>query len=149
MGRRIELNADARELMLAGFRDGRDWGAIRADLLEKMGVDISVRSLYRRRSEWRAEQRLLEMAREQGLAIAACDGRIAVLHTLAARIILNPNWRAQREKLVNGAIRAFQANPTPARAVEAQQQCWLLLFEHQLWTYQELQRNLRRETRAV
>lgn len=149
MRRSIYLSDEARETMLTGFREGWSWDAIRAALLEK-GAAVSVRSLQRRRSDWRAEGRLLEMARELGVAIAACDvgrifagdlGRLSA-EQLAARIILVPDWRATREKILHAAIRSFLANPTPARAFAAQQEIMMLLYESQLANWHKVTKKL-------
>ena len=139
----IRWTVEARAALLAGFRSGTDRDdVIRAAVLAA-GTDVSVRTIERRRSKWRAECRLFELAGEHGLAIAACDvggilaGDIVRLpaEQLAARIILIPDWHDQREKLLLAAVRAFLANPTPAKAFVAQQEIMLLLFEAQLARY--------------
>jgi hypothetical protein len=137
MSTRIKLSVEARNTLLAGFADGQDFDAIREALLQK-GADVSVRSIQRWASQSRAEKRTLEMAREQGLAIAGCHGKISALTTLARRIVLSPDWRGQREALALAAFRAFVHRPAPETLVAAHQQSFLLLFEHQLWTHHQV-----------
>jgi hypothetical protein len=137
MSARIKLNAEALSTLLAGFADGQDFAAIRAALLQKE-ADVSIRSIARWQSQWRAERRTLELAREQGLAIAGCHGKISALTTLARRISLSPDWRGQREALALSAFRSFVNRPAPETLVAAHQQSFLLLFEHQLWTYHKV-----------
>jgi len=140
--------------MLAGFREGRDLEEIRAALHEK-GTEVSRRSLDRWHSDWRAEERLMEFARETGMAIAAADvGRVAVgdmrriaAEQLAARVVLIPDWRLQRERILLGDVRAFLARPTAARAFVAQTQVLMMLFEHELASYHNIAKKIRRGTR--
>ncbi|HXM45016.1 MAG TPA: hypothetical protein VN924_27505 [Bryobacteraceae bacterium] len=137
MSTAIKLSGEAHNALVAGFEARQDFAVIREALLEK-GADVSVRSISRWGSQWRAEQRVLEMAREQGLAIAGCHGKIFALESLARRIVLSPDWRGEREALALAAFRAFVHRPAPATLVAAHQQSLLLLFEDQLWAYHQV-----------
>jgi hypothetical protein len=142
MPRLIKWTAAAHEVMIAGFRAGLDVEEICAAVL-RVGVKVSPKVVYRHRSEWRADSRMLEIAREQGLAIAACEGHIPVLDHLAQRIIVSADWRAQREARVKAALQKFLSKPRPDTVAALQHESWMLLFEHQLWTYKELSKKLR------
>jgi len=131
MPRRLEWTAQARELLEAGCRNRLPAIEIQ-ESLNRVGMQVSVRTVGRLLCLWRSKQAILTFAREGALAIAACKGSAEALEVLAARVHLEKNWRKNRAKVIMACVWAFLRNPIPARMQALQQQATLLMFEHQI-----------------
>jgi hypothetical protein len=129
--RAIYLSDEARAILLSGFRGRWSHGAIQ-EALAKVGCTVSTRSISRWFSAWRGKENLVDLARNQAMAIAAGSGQCFALEALAERVSLSPSWRPERDALIQDSFRKFLRAPSPEKLAALNFQCTCLLFENEL-----------------